>query len=470
MKPAGSVFVLLLAGCVATPSTTPKETPLAPQALGLNDAPAPLIADQWWTAFGDPELNALEQEGLQKSPTLANAMARVRDAEAQLAESRAARYPQVTFDAEEQRERFSKDYIIPPPFGGSTRFIGTVGANLSWSLDLFGKQAAQIARARATADAARLDADAARILLAGTIAQTYIQFARDEVLETVSREALTERSEVLALTRGRVNAGLETKAAEKQAEALYELAREDATAAGAAKETDIHLLAQLTGRGADAYAMPTPHLDPRALALPGILPADLLARRADIAAAEARVKAAMKGRLAAQRAFYPDINLLAMAGWAAIGLAPMFSASAFQAAAGPALHLPVFDAGTLRARYAGATAELDSAIADYNESVVGAVRGAADAITDLKKLEQQSGEQTLALSAAEESFRLARERYRSGLNPQQTMLDAEATVISARRQLASLTYQLLDARVALVMALGGGFGGAESMAEKEKRP
>ena len=92
------------------------------------------------------------------------------------------------------------------------------------------------------------------------------------------------------------------------------------------------------------------------------------------------------------------------AGWAALGLAPLFSAAALQYGAGPAIHLPIFDAGKLRAEYAGATAQLDEAVADYNQSVVTAVKQTADALTQIENLRQQTTQQAIALSAANGQF------------------------------------------------------------------
>jgi NodT family efflux transporter outer membrane factor (OMF) lipoprotein len=447
----------LLGGCVDTPSTMPRETALRAETLGLGHAPAPAVADTWWMAFGDPQLDKLVNEALKGSPTLAAAMARVREAQSELSASRAATYPQLTLDGQEARERFSKDYIIPPPYGGTTQWIGTVQANLSWSLDLFGKQAAQIARARASTEAAELDATTARLMLAGSVTQAYIALWRAYVLIDVAQETVTQQQGILDLTAGRVRSGLDNSASQKQAEALLAMAREDLLRATAVRDLAVHQIAALVGRGADAYDISRPLLSGAALALPQALPADLLARRADIAAAQARIEAALQGREVARKAYYPDINLVGLAGWAAIGLSPMFSASALQYGAGPAIHLPIFDAGTLDAQYAGATAALDAAVADYNEAVVTAVKQTADAMTELKSLQDQSGEQRAALAAAGDSFALARERYRSGLSPQTNVLDAEGLLIQARRQNAALTADIASARVTLLMAIGGGF-------------
>src|SRR5690348_17715445 len=198
-----------LTGCVSTPSTIPSEVPLKSEALGLSTAPAPVIADRWWTAFDDRQLGDLVDKALAGSPTLAAAMARVRAAQSQLSESRAATYPQATFDGNVVRERLSKNYIIPPPFGGSTQWVGTLQANLSWSLDFFGKQQAQVDRAKATARAAELDATAARLLLAGSVTQAYIALDRACLLLDVAQEAVKRQEAVLMLTAGRVRAGLD---------------------------------------------------------------------------------------------------------------------------------------------------------------------------------------------------------------------------------------------------------------------
>jgi outer membrane protein TolC len=140
----------------------------------------------------------------------------------------------------------------------------------------------------------------------------------------------------------------------------------------------------------------------------------------------------------------------------------MFTSAAQQYGGGAAIHLPIFDAGKLRADYAGATAQLDEAVADYNQSVVTAVKQTADALTQIDNLRQQTGEQTIALDAANASFDLATRRYRSGLSPQSNALDAETILIQARRQNATLAADTASARVALLMAIGGGYASDNS--------
>jgi NodT family efflux transporter outer membrane factor (OMF) lipoprotein len=423
----------------------------------LSAAPTPAIQDAWWKAFGDPQLDALVDRALAGSPSLAVAISRMHEAQAQLSVNRAATYPQLNLDGQDQRTHFSKNYIIPPPYGGTMRWYGQVQANLSWSLDFFGKQAAQVDEARATAHAAELDATAARLALSGAVTQAYIALDRAYRLADVAEETVKQRQDVLDLTRGRVNAGLDSKASDDQALALLALAKEDLIRAQAERDLAVHAIAALIGRGADAYNIARPKLDDAALSLPAMLPADLLARRADIAAAEARVDAATSGRAVARKAFYPDINLIGAAGFAAIGLSPLFSASSAQYGIGPAIHLPIFDAGELHAKYAGATAALDEAVASYNQSVIAAVKQTSDALTQLSSVQAQTEQQQTALNAAQSSFDLAAKRYRSGLSPQLNVLSAEDTLLQARRQDATLSADLLSARVALLMAVGGGY-------------
>jgi NodT family efflux transporter outer membrane factor (OMF) lipoprotein len=270
---------------------------------------------------------------------------------------------------------------------------------------------------------------------------------------------VAERQEILDLTQNRLNAGLENASALEQARALLALAKVDQRRVSAQRDLDVHAIAALTGEGAALYssiARPTPDLD-AALPLPEALPADLVSRRPDILAARARVDAAAKGREAAHADFYPDINLSAFAGFQAIGLSNLFSGGAFTYGAGPALHLPIFDAGKIRAQYAGATADLDVAVADYNGAVVAAIKQAADAMTEVKSLNEERADQQAALDSATRAFALAETRYRDGLSNQIPMLTAESTLLTARQDMAALVAQIATERVTLLLSVGGGF-------------
>ena len=463
---------LLLTACVAAPPTTPQLKELAPETLGLGAAAAPQFPDAWWTAFRDPQVDRLAGLLVSGNPTLAGAIAKIRAAESDAAAAGAAALPQLTLDGQEQRTLFSKDYIIPPPYGGSYRWYGQVEGNLSWNLDFWGKQKDLIAKAGDNANAAMLDAQGARLALSGAFAQTYIGLYLAYANGDIADATVAEREEILKLTQGRFNAGLENGSAVEQAKALVALARVDRRRYAAQREMDVHAIAALTGQGASAYAgfvRPVPDLD-AALPLPETLPADLLSRRPDILAARARVDAAVHGREAAHADFYPDINLEAFAGFQAIGLSNLVTGNAFTMGIGPAIHLPIFDAGKIRAQYAGATAALDVAVSDYNGAVLNAVKQTADVMTEVKSLAGQRADQQAALDSATRAFRLAEERYRSGLSDQIPMLTAEATLLTARQQMAGLVAQSAIERITLLLSVGGGFNPTNEAIAKQESP
>lgn len=469
-KPLAFLSALLLSACVSAPPTTPQASQIAPEKLGLSGAAAPQFPDEWWKAFHDPQVDRLAELVLVGNPTLQGALARIRAAEAQVSVARADDLPQATLDGQEQRELFSKNYIIPPPFGGTYQWFGQVEGNLSWNIDFWGKQAAIIARARDNAQAASLDAAAARLALSGALAQTYINLLLAYQDGDIAAQTVAELDEILKLTQGRFNAGLENESAVEQAKALLALARADEKRTAAQRDVDIHAIAALAGQGAAAYAVitrPAPNLD-TALPLPTAIPADLLARRPDILAAQARVEAAAKGREAAHADFYPNINLAAFAGFQAIGLSNLLTGGSFTYGAGPAIHLPIFDAGKIRANYAGATADLDAAVEAYNGAVLDAVRQTADAMTQVASLESQRADQQAALDSAARSFALAETRYRTGLSDQILMLNAENTLLTAREQMATLVANSTIQRVTLLLAVGGGFNPAEPIPDQTK--
>lgn len=458
---------LLLPACVDTPPTTPQVAALDQNKLGLTGEAAPQAPQQWWKAFQDPQVDLLAALVMAGNPTLAAAMARLRAAEAELTVSRAQNLPRLDLDASQQRTLFSQNSIIPPPYGGSYQWFGNITAAMNWNLDFWGRQAALIEKARHTAQAAALDAEGAHLALSGAFAQAYVNLFLNYQYGDIADATVAQREEIVKITQGRLNAGLENASALEQAKALLSIAKADQLRFAAAREMDLHAIAALAGRGGDLYqtiTRPHPNLN-AALPLPRQLPADLLARRPDILAAKARVLAAMEGRQAAQADFYPDINLAAAAGFQAIGFSNLLRGDSLTLGVGPALHLPIFDAGKLRAHYARATADLDLAVADYNAAVLAAIKQVADAMTQVASLEAQRLQQQDAVQSAQRAFRIAEDRYRGGLQTQLPMLTAEATLLQARQALASVVAGAAQQRIALMLMVGGGFDPSAHYAE-----
>lgn len=453
------LIALALGGCVLPQVEEPATKAVAAESLGLGGASVRPAAAGWWKSLGDAQLDALIDEGLRNSPTLAQALARVRAAEAQSAAAGAARAPGFSFDADETFQRFSEHYYIPPPFGGHTYWLGQATANMSWDLDFWGRQAALITQANSQLAGSELDVAAARLALAGAITQTYLDLHRSWEMIDIATRLEEQRQHLLQLTRQRVSAGLDTQMEIKIAEAALPQARNARLQAESERELALHKLAALTGHGADSYgnvSRPALTFD-AALELPDRLPADLLAHRPDVLAARARIDAATAGREAAHAEFYPDINLKAFVGTQAIGLDKLFNSGSLVYGVGPALHLPIFDARRLRAGYKGATAELDASIASYNDTVLAAVRETADQISLNESFTRQIDQSQQTLQAASAAYDLAQKRYEAGLSTQLVVLDAESRVLDARRELVILNASRLLSRVNLMLMLGGSF-------------
>lgn len=458
MRMAWLLVVMLLGGC-AIPASRPLVAPIVPAALGLSSAPAPRVGAAWWRAFGDPQLDRLIADATEGNPTLDAALARVRQASATLATRRAENGPNVTFDGEAQYARLSGRYTIPPPFAGSTRFVGTDQANLNWTLDLFGRQKAAITAARATTQAAALDLAAARLALAGSVAQSYADLAAAEAQGRIAAATIVARQGSVRLVQVRIRNQLASKLDGEAGLTLLAQARQALVRAQADRVLATNALAALAGRGPDyaaAIGPATIRFD-AVIALPTAVPADLLARRADIAAALARIDAATAGRQVARRAFYPNVNIVALAGLQAIGIGNLLNLDAGTAGAGAAVHLPIFDNGRLRAELAGSTALLDAAVADYNLRVVGAVREAADAIARVSSNAADRQRQREVVRGFAETGRLNTIRVSSGLDSRLGLVDNDVRLLEAQQDDVILAADAARARVALVLALGGGY-------------
>lgn len=449
---------LLLAGCATVPHDPPQVAQLQPATLGL-DAAAPAIDANWWTAFGDPQLDRLIAMGLSDSPTLESALARVRAAEAMVDVRHAAQLPQVTVDGQSTYQRFPEKYIYPPPYAGAAWPITQVQANLSWNLDLFGREKAMVAGARASAQAARLDVAAARLTLSTSIAQTYVGLARAERLIQVANGFVTTRQQALHYVQSRIKHQLASQFELRQAETLLAEAEQAQTRAQGQRDLLVHALAALAGRGADFYPQitaPTLALDAPPT-VPDLLPADLLGRRPDLLAGQSRIDAAAAGRQVARTDFLPNVSIQALAGFAALGLGNFFDPGARTYGAGPAIHLPIFEGGKLKAQYRGATADLDAAVAGYNEAVLGAIRDASDALTLVRTADKDLGDQSRIVAGLRETARLDRVRVSTGLGSRLDTIDSGFRLLEAEQALAGLQSDALTRRIQLIAALGGGF-------------
>lgn len=460
---------LALAGCASFKGIAPESKLRDGKVPGATAKVAPVPTD-WWREFGDPQLDRLETEALNGGPTLGIAGARLRRAQAAVDVARAADLPQVSGQLNIQRQRFTANSLYPPPLGGSIVDMGTLQANANWELDFFGKNAAALRSALGATRAAEADVAAARLLLATNVARTYFQLLRVQEQLAVARRALAQREEQFRLVRDRVNAGLDTTLQERQAAGALPEARQQIEALQEQAATTRNALIAVVGStDVPAVGALPPIVRIRASTALPALPADLIARRPDVAAARWRVEAATQDVKNAKAQFYPDINLTAFLGLSSIGLGRLLDLGSEQWGVGPAISLPIFDAGRLRANLRGKTADLDASIESYNSAVIEAIHEAGDAVATLRSLDTQIAEQRQALADAEGAYNIALQRYRAGLGTYLDVLTVETNVLAQRRLGVDLAARVLDARVQLYRALGGGYA-AEPTAAAEAAP
>ena len=449
---------LLLAAC-ANPG--PDQAPIAQttaQQLDLAATPTASVDARWWTALGDTQLDALITQALAGSPNLAMAHARTSRALALAQATQAASGPQAVLNTNAVRQRFSANGIYPAPLGGNVWNMGTVEADFSWTPDFFGQHAAEDEAALGQARAAQADAAAAEATLALQVARGYVGLARLLAQREVAERTLAQRQEIADLVRQRVSAGLDNHVDRTQADAALPDVRTQIEALDEQALLARRQIAVLTGQAPDALATLSPRLAALNLqAMPGTLGTDLLGRRPDVVAARWRVESATQGVKVARAEFYPDINLSAFVGFNALGLDNVLKSSSRQFGVVPALRLPLFDGGRLRAQLGGKRAELDTAIAQYNAAVLDAVKEAGDAIGSGQSLARQQTLQAETLAGTEKAFDLAQQRYRAGLGNYLMVLNAETQVLAQRRAAVDIRARQFDTYLALMKALGGGW-------------
>jgi NodT family efflux transporter outer membrane factor (OMF) lipoprotein len=454
-----AALALALAACANPSGIAPQSVLVDPATVGVpvGTAAQPAVASDWWRALGDQRLDALVDQALAGNPGLRSAQARLARARAIGEVADAALLPQLSASLDLTRQRYTENGAVPAPLAGSVRESGTLQLGSSWELDFFGKNRAALDAALGSVRAAEAELQASRNLLATQVVRGWLQLVRLHDQLGVAERTLAQRGEQLRLVRDRVDAGLDTRLEQRQAEGGLPEARQQIEALREQIALGRHALAALVARPVDTLDLAVPALSAlHTPALPAVLPADLLGRRADITAARWRVEAAGQDVRSARAQFYPNINLNAFAGLSSIGLGNLLQSGSLQWGIGPALRLPIFDAGRLRANLQTKSADLDAAVESYNGAVVDAVRDVADQLASARSITLQQAEQRAAQEAAEGAYDIATQRYRAGLGNYLNVLTAESSVLGQRRLQVDLAARALDVQAQLARALGGG--------------
>ena len=458
---------LVLAGCAtALPDLPAQAQPPAQfkEAAARWTTAAPAEArhrGDWWQAFGDPVLDALVESAAEYNTDVQQASARLAQARALVRAANADRLPWVGLGAGAQRQGGAGTVDNAP---------GTLlnaGVEVSYEADLFGR----LARNR---DAATLDAESrlallhsTRLLVQAETAQAYLGLRALDVERALVRDTVAAYADTLRLTQRRHQAGDIAELDVVRVEAEVAATESEALALDRQRAALEHALAVLVGAPASQFALPADTWRTALPVIPPGVPATVLARRPDVAAAQASLLAAQARVGVAQAAWFPAVSLTAAGGFASPDLGDLFRWSARSWGIGALLSLPLFDGGRRVAGVENAQAQLEGAAASYRGQVLAAFREVEDQLSALRLLREQSQAQARAVDAATRATTLSSTRYRNGLVSQLELLDARRSELRNRRQALQVRSAQFQATVGLIRALGGGW---ELPAVGEEKP
>jgi len=424
----------------------------------------------WSERFGDPQLTALISEAVANSPTLAEAKARVAKASAYTEQAHAAIGPNADVKYAFTHEHFSGNTYFPPPVGNSWQNENSLMFGASYDLDIWGKNHEALRSAISDRKAVEAEEQQARLILSTSVAHTYVHLALLYALRDIAQNEVVSRKSIGSLTQQRVQTGLDNEVESRTVDVTIDATRTDVSALDGEIATTRYQLAALLGKGPDRGLQITRPvlLDAPDDALPNTLPADLLSRRPDIVAAHWRIDAAGHDVKVAKADFFPDINLAAAFGYDAFGWGHLFNASSRQVQAGPAIHLPLFDGGALRAQLKDRYADYDTAIDAYDQTLISALNDVATQVATIRAIEQQQTTAQSAYDASRRAYDLEIVRYKAGLDPQLQVLSSDVARLEQSQRVATLRLQRLDAQISLIQALGGGFTAPDNIAMADR--
>ena len=424
---------------------------------------------QWWTVFGDTTLDGLETRALRDNPGVKAAAQRLLQAQAQLGVVRAGQAPNLAVSAGISNSRTSSETSQGIALGGRSiegnNF--SVGASLSYELDLWGRVRRVVEAADAQALAAQDDRDGVILLLSSQVASNYWQLRGLDAESAILRGALDARREAQGLVEARFNAGLSNELDVSRARIERANAEADLHEVQRQRNAVEHALATLVGASPSAPLLanaPGAGL-PQPPSIPVGLPASLVGQRPDLAASVAQLKAANAQVGVAEGAFYPALSLTSNFGYASEHLRDLASGGARQFSFGPlALSLPVFDGGRNRANLALSKARYEEAVANHETRLLTALREVEDALSDVQQRAQQGDVQAQSQQAAARALLVAQARYERGVSTYLDVTDAQRNSLTADRAAAQIRTQRLLATVAVARALGGGWEQGEPLA------
>lgn len=463
---------LLLSGCMVGPKYVKPTAPLAPS---FKEQPPEYLKEgakwtpstpqdqtfrgKWWEIFGDPELNALEDELTVSNENLKVVEARLRQARSVIRFNRAAQFPTITTSPNLANERQSANqpyFPLSQVNNGTGSF--TMPFDLSYEVDLWGKIRRTVSASREEAQATAADVETARISLHSELAVDYFELRSADAQKQLLDETVKDYADALELTQNRFEGGAAPKSDVAQAKTQLDAARVQDTDITVIRAQYEHAIATLIGKPPAEFRVSFSPKTPLQLpSIPVSLPSVLLERRPDIAANERRVAEANDQIGIARAAFFPSLILGAQGGFTGTSIINWFNWPSRMWAVGSQISEPLFDAGRRSAVTQSATANYDGTVASYRQTTLTAFQEVEDNLAALRILETEAVQQERATASAAEALQLFTNRYEGGVDNYLQVITAQTVLLTNQRNDIDIKRRRMDASVLLVKAVGGGW-------------
>jgi len=469
MKLCRAIAVCLLgalAGCTLAPAyKAPPQSAPAPAAYReLGDWKEAQPADTeargtWWQAYQNAQLDTLERQVDSGNLDLKAAYARLQQARAQTRIARAGYLPSITANAYGTRARTSLNF---PRFPQSEEAISNdfdLEADLTYQLDLFGRVRSTVHAARASQQASAADLATLNLTLHAEMANNYFALQSADTQQQLLDQTVEAYAKALQLTRNLYDGGAVPWGDVGRATSQLETARTQAADIRLQRAQLEHAIAILAGESPSTFQIAADPLSAAAAPPPldAGLPSALLERRPDVAAAERRVAAANAQIGIARAAYFPVFNLLASGGYNSVQTSTLFNAPSRLWSLGANGALTLFDAGAHWAASAQAHAAYDEQVADYRKAVLTAYGDVEDSLAALHQLELENASATAAVKSTGKALQQAQNRYAAGATTYLEVVVSQNLALQAQLSAASIQLRRLNASVALIKALGGGW-------------
>nr|WP_268946056.1 efflux transporter outer membrane subunit [Pseudomonas syringae] len=459
-------FTLVISGCIGTHGIKSQGSLLHADSLVTDQAIQSAALDahwpaaQWWRAYGDAQLDCWVEMATLGSPSLALAAARVRQARAMAQVAESAESVQLQGNASLMRHDWPEDQFYGPGALADTRtWDNNASLGLSYALDLWGRERNASEQAVDLAHVSAAEQRQAQLELQENVVRAYIQLSLDYARLDIAEAALAQQQQILDLAQRRLKGGIGTHFDVSQAETPLPEAHRQIDALQEAIAQSRNQLAALAGKGpGQGAALQRPALSLHtALTLPSALPAELLGQRPDVVAARWQVAAQARGIDVAHAGFYPNVDLVGSLSYIATGggVLEFLSGSKLGYKVGPAISLPIFDAGRLRAELGRASAAYDQAVAHYNQTLVMALKSVSDQLIRRASMDKQQALAAESVASAQKTYDIALIAWQRGLTDYLNVLNARTQLFRQQQVQQQVEAARLEAYAGLVVALGG---------------